>query len=52
MTIIPITIGAFGTVTEGLLKGPEGLGNKRTSRDDPNYCIIEIAQNTEKSPRD
>ena len=25
VTIIPITIGAFGTVTEGLLKGLEDL---------------------------
>ena len=29
-----------------------GLGNKRTSRDNPDYCIIEIVQNTEKSPED
>ena len=26
MTIIPIVIGAFGTVTKGLLKGREDLG--------------------------
>ena len=25
VTIIPIVIGAFGTVTKGLLKGPEDL---------------------------
>ena len=25
VTIIPIVIGAFGTVTKGLLKGQEGL---------------------------
>ena len=25
VTIIPIAIGAFGTVTKGLLKGPEDL---------------------------
>ena len=25
VTIIPIMIGAFGTVTKGLLKGPEDL---------------------------
>ncbi len=30
----------------------EGLGNKGTIRDQPNYCIIEIGQNTEKSPGD
>ena len=26
-----------------------GLGNKRTSRDHPYYCVIEIDQNTEKT---
>ena len=30
----------------------EGLGNKRASGDHPNYGIIEISQNTEKSPGD
>ena len=49
VTIIPIVIGVLGTVTKGLLKG---VGNKRTNGDHPNYCIIEIGQNTEKSPRD
>ena len=39
MTIIPIVIGAFGTVTKGLL-------------DHPKYFIIENGQNTEKSPGD
>ena len=29
-----------------------GLGNKRTSGDNPNYSIAEIGQNTKKSPRD
>ena len=33
-------------------KGTGGLGNKRASGDHPNYCIIEIGQNTEKSPGD
>ena len=33
-------------------KGTGGLGNKRTNGDHPNYCITEINQNTEKSPRD
>ena len=40
MTIIPIVIGAFGTVIKGLLKGLE------------DYYIIENGQNTEKSPGD
>ena len=42
VTIIPIVVGAFGTVTKGLLK----------SGDDQNDCIIEKGQNTEKSPGD
>ena len=29
-----------------------GLGNKSTSGDHPNYSIIEIGKNTEKSPGD
>ena len=33
-------------------KGTGGLGNKRTSGDHPNYSIIEIGQNTKKSPGD
>ena len=34
------------------IKGTEGLGNKRTSGDHPNYYIIENGENTEKSPGD
>ena len=48
VTIIPIVIGVFGTVT----KGTGGLGSWWTSRDHPNYSIIEKGQNTEKSPGD
>ena len=33
-------------------KRTRGLGNNRTSRDHPNYSIIKICQNTEKSPGD
>ena len=29
-----------------------GLGNKKTSQDYPNYSIVQISQNTEKSPGD
>ena len=29
-----------------------GLGDKKTSRDHPNYITIKIRQNTEKSPGD
>ena len=35
----------FGTRTGG-------LGNKRMSGDHPNYSIVEIGQNTKKSPGD
>ena len=33
-------------------KGTEGLGNDKKSGDYPNNCIIEVGQNTEKSPGD
>ena len=48
VTIIPITIGAFGTVTKGLLKGLEDL----EVGDHPNNSIIGNEQNNEKSPGD
>ncbi len=37
-----------------LVQSPKdrGLENKRTSGDHPNYGIIDIGQNTEKSPGD
>ena len=57
VTIMPIVIGAFGTVTKGLLKGLEdleigGLGSWRTSGNYPNYIIIENGQNPEESSGD
>ena len=48
MGFIPIVIGALGSHR----KINKGTGNKRTNGDHPNYCIIEIGQNTEKSPGD
>ena len=51
VTVIPIAIGALGTVTKELVKGTGGLGNKRMSGDHPNYSI-KINQNTEKCPGD
>ena len=52
VTIIPIVIDTFGTVTKGLSKGTGGLGNRRTSGNHSNFYIIENGQNTEKSPGD
>ena len=45
VTIVSIVVGALGT-------GTGRLGNKWTSIDHPNYSIIKIGQNTEKSPGD
>ena len=50
LTIIPIVIGAFGTVTKGLLKGLEDL--EVGGRVETIYYIIENGQNIEKSPGD
>ena len=55
VTIIPIVIGSFGTVTKGtggtVTKGTGGLGSWWTSGDHPNYSIIENSKNP-KSPGD
>ena len=49
MTVITIVIGALGTIPRGW-KSNWRLGNKRASGDHPDYSIIQISQNTEKSP--
>ena len=48
VTIIPIVIGAFVTVT----KGTTALRSWRMSGDHPNNSIIEKIQNTEKCSED
>ena len=52
VTFIPIVHGAHSTVTERIIKGTGGFRSKRMGGDPPNYCIIEMGQNTEKSPGD
>ena len=49
---IPYVIGAFGTVTKGLLKGPGRFRSWWPSGDHPKNSIIENGQNTEKGPGD
>ena len=46
---IPNVIDAIRTV---IGSGTGGLGNKKTCEDHPNYYIVEIGQNTEKSSGD
>ena len=51
VTVIPIIIGALGTVTKGLIKGLEDLGIKgQVEIIQTTHCLI--GQNTEKSPGD
>ena len=52
VTIIPIVISVFGTVTRGLQKGLEDLEVGKRDGDHPNYYIVENGQNTEKSHGD
>ena len=47
-TVIPIVVGALGTVTKRLVKRQEDLEIK--GRVETNYSIVEIGQDTEKSP--
>ena len=49
VTIIPIVIGAFGTVTKGLLKGLENLEVGGRVETIQKNSIIENGQNTKKS---
>ena len=46
MRIVPIVIGAFGTITQGLLKGMEGLEIPSPPKD----SIAENGQNPETGP--
>ena len=53
--LIPIVIGALGNLPPTpprIGKGTGRLENMKTSRDHPDYSIIKISQNTEKSPGD
>ena len=50
VTVIHIVIGSLGTINKGSVKGTGRVGNQRTSGDHPDYSIITIGQNTEKSP--
>ena len=43
---------ALGTVIKRISRVTGGLGNKRTNKDHVNYSIVEIGENTEKSPGD
>ena len=49
---VTVVGGALGTITNCIGKGTGTLENKRSSRDHPDYSIIKIGQNTEKSPGD
>ena len=52
MTVILIVIGTLSTVTKGLIKGLEDLEVRGRVKNHPNYCIIKIGQNSEKSSGD
>ena len=52
VTIITIVIGALGTVIKGLIQEQDDLEIREWDGDYPNYCIIEISQNTVESPED
>ena len=52
VTIVPIVIGALGTITKGLLKGLEDLDVGGRVETIPNDSIAENGQNPETSPGD
>ena len=52
LTIIPIVIGALGTITKVLVQRLEDKEIMGQGKDCPNYSIAEVGQNTNKNPRD
>ena len=52
VTVIPIVIGALGTVNKRLVQGLENLEIRRPVETVLNYSILEIGQNIEKRPGD
>ena len=52
MKIVPIVIGAFGTINKRIIKRPGRFGSWWTGRDYPNDSIVENDQNPETSPGD
>ena len=49
VTVIPIVIDALGMISKGLIRGLEELEIEAQAIDYPNYSMIKIGQNTEKS---
>ena len=47
VTVMPIIIGALA---QRFGKGAGGIRNRKTSRDCPDYSIVNIDQNTEMNP--
>ena len=52
VTIIPIVIGAFGTINKGLLKGLEDLEVGGRVEAIQTTALLKNSKNTEKSPGD
>ena len=52
VTVIPIVVGALRTITEGSVKRLEELKIRGQVEIIPDYNIIKIGPNTEKSPGD
>ena len=50
--MILTVFGALRTLPREIRKVAERIGNRSTYRDHPNYSIINIGQNTKKSPGD
>ena len=49
MTVILIVIDTLEIFAKGLERELEELQIVKTNRDDPNYSVVEISQNSEKS---
>ena len=50
--MISVVIGTLEKISKSFIKGAWGVGNRKTNGDHPDYSIVEVGMNTERSPGD
>ena len=49
VSIVPIIIGVLETISKHVVQELKGVGNGKTNRDQPDYSVVKIGQNTAKN---
>ena len=50
VSVVPIMIDALGMHSKRLVRGTVSVRKRRKNRDHPNYSVVVIGKNTERSP--